>query len=337
MMNELQAIIYGAIGTALFFDFVNGFHDSANSVATVVGTKVLKPIHAVGIAALANFAGPFIFGTAVATTVGKGIIQPEFSTVSVILAGLIGAIVWDLITWYFGLPSSSSHALIGGLIGSALIAGGFQAIVFTGIQKTLTFMVISPIAGFVIAFVFALVIMYFFRKTSHSKVNKVFGKLQIASSTFFSLTHGANDGQKTMGVITALLIAGGLLHSKSFIIPTPVIIVAASAISLGTFVGGWRIIRTMAFRITDLKPYQGFCAETGGGAILTSMALFGIPVSTTHAIAGAIMGVGATRRLSAVRWGVGKRIVYAWIITIPASAAIAGVCLLVIKMITSNP
>jgi PiT family inorganic phosphate transporter len=337
MMNELQAIIYGAIGTALFFDFVNGFHDSANSVATVVGTKVLKPIHAVGIAALANFAGPFIFGTAVATTVGKGIIQPEFSTVSVILAGLIGAIVWDLITWYFGLPSSSSHALIGGLIGSALIAGGFQAIVLTGIQKTLTFMVISPIAGFVIAFVFALVIMYFFRKTSHSKVNKVFGKLQIASSTFFSLTHGANDGQKTMGVITALLIAGGLLHSKSFIIPTPVIIVAASAISLGTFVGGWRIIRTMAFRITDLKPYQGFCAETGGGAILTSMALFGIPVSTTHAIAGAIMGVGATRRLSAVRWGVGKRIVYAWIITIPASAAIAGVCLLVIKMITSNP
>jgi len=337
MMNELQAIIYGAIGTALFFDFVNGFHDSANSVATVVGTKVLKPIHAVGIAALANFAGPFIFGTAVATTVGKGIIQPEFSTVSVILAGLIGAIVWDLITWYFGLPSSSSHALIGGLIGSALIAGGFQAIVLTGIQKTLTFMVISPIAGFVIAFVFALVIMYFFRKTSHSKVNKVFGKLQIASSTFFSLTHGANDGQKTMGVITALLIAGGLLHSKSFIIPIPVIIIAASAISLGTFVGGWRIIRTMAFRITDLKPYQGFCAETGGGAILTSMALFGIPVSTTHAIAGSIMGVGATRRLSAVRWGVGKRMVYAWIITIPASAAIAGVCLLVIKMITSNP
>ena len=210
MINELQAIIYGAIGTALFFDFVNGFHDSANSVATVVGTKVLKPIHAVGIAALANFAGPFIFGTAVATTVGKGIIQPEFSTVSVILAGLIGAIVWDLITWYFGLPSSSSHALIGGLIGSALIAGGFQAIVLTGIQKTLTFMVISPIAGFVIAFVFALVIMYFFRKTSHSKVNKVFGKLQIASSTFFSLTHGANDGQKTMGVITALLLS--LIH-----------------------------------------------------------------------------------------------------------------------------
>jgi PiT family inorganic phosphate transporter len=335
-MNELQVIIYGAIATALFFDFVNGFHDSANSVATVVGTKVLKPIHAVGIAALANFAGPFIFGTAVAATVGKGIIQPEFSTVSVILAGLVGAIVWDLITWYFGLPSSSSHALIGGLIGSALIAGGIKAIVFIGIQKTLIFMVVSPIAGFVIAFAFVMVMMYFFRKTSHSRVNKVFGKLQIASSTFFSLTHGANDGQKTMGVITALLIAGGLLHSKSFAIPIPVIIVAASAISLGTFFGGWRIIKTMAFRLTDLKPYQGFCAETAGGAILTSMALFGIPVSTTHAIAGSIMGVGASRRLSAVRWGVGKRIVYAWIITIPASAAIAGFCLFIIKMITNT-
>jgi PiT family inorganic phosphate transporter len=335
-MTEYQIIIYGSIAIALFFDFVNGFHDSANSVATVIGTKVLKPIHAVGIAALANFAGPFIFGTAVAATVGKGIIQPEFSTVYVILAGLIGAIFWDLITWYFGLPSSSSHALIGGLVGSALIAGGSNAIVLSGIQKTLIFMVVSPVAGFVAAFAIAIAIMYFFRKTTNSKVNKVFGKLQIASSTFFSLTHGANDGQKTMGVITALLIAGGLLQSKSFAIPIPVIIVAASAISLGTFFGGWRIIKTMAFRLTDLKPYQGFCAETGGGAILASMALFGIPVSTTHAIAGSIMGVGATKRLSAVRWGVGKRMVYAWIITIPASAAIASFVLFIIKMITNS-
>src|SRR5207253_4328312 len=293
-------------------------------IATVVSTRVLSPGKAVIWAAVFNFIAAFTFGTAVAKTVGSGLVDIHIVTFSVILAGLIGAIVWDLITWYFGLPSSSSHALIGGLIGSALIAGGFKAIVLIGIPKTLTFMVVSPIAGFVIAFVFAMIIVYFIRNTRHSKVNKVFGKLQIASSTFFSLTHGANDGQKTMGVITALLIAGGLLHSKSFIVPIPVIIVAASAISLGTFVGGWRIIRTMAFRITDLKPYQGFCAETGGGAILTSMALFGIPVSTTHAIAGSIMGVGATRRLSAVRWGVGKRIVYAWIITIPASAAIAG-------------
>jgi len=270
-MTEYQIIIYGSIAIALFFDFVNGFHDSANSVATVIGTKVLKPIHAVGVAALANFAGPFIFGTAVAATVGKGIIQPEFSTVYVILAGLIGAIVWDLITWYFALPSSSSHALIGGLVGSALIAGGYNAIVLSGIQKTLIFMVVSPVAGFVAAFAIAIAIMYLFRKTSNSKVNKVFGKLQIASSTFFSLTHGANDGQKTMGVITALLIAGGLLQSKSFAVPIPVIIVAASAISLVTFFGGWRIIKTMAFRLTDLKPYQRFCAEKRSVRMLRSI------------------------------------------------------------------
>jgi len=334
-LADLQLLVYGVIATALFFDFVNGFHDSANSIATVVGTRVLKPVQAVAMAAIANFVGPFIFGTAVATTVGKGIIQPEFSTVYVILAALVGAIIWDLITWYFGLPSSSSHALIGGLIGSGLIAGGSKAIVVIGVQKTLAFMVISPMLGFAIAFVFAVAIMYFLRKARPSKVNKGFGKLQIASSAFFSLTHGANDGQKTMGVITALLIAGGILQSKSFIVPVPVILAAASAIALGTFLGGWRIVKTMAFRLTSLRPYQGFCAETGGGVILTSMALFGIPVSTTHAISGAIMGVGATKRFSAVRWGIGRRIIYAWIITIPASAAIAAVSLVAIKAITN--
>jgi inorganic phosphate transporter, PiT family len=334
-MADVQLLVYGVIATALFFDFVNGFHDSANSIATVVGTRVLKPVQAVAMAAIANFVGPFIFGTAVATTVGKGIIQPEFSTVYVILAALVGAIIWDLITWYFGLPSSSSHALIGGLIGSGLIAGGSKAIVVIGVQKTLAFMVISPMLGFAIAFAFAVAIMYFLRKARPSKVNKGFGKLQIASSAFFSLTHGANDGQKTMGVITALLIAGGILQSKSFIVPVPVILAAASAIALGTFLGGWRIVKTMAFRLTSLRPYQGFCAETGGGVILTSMALFGIPVSTTHAISGAIMGVGATKRFSAVRWGIGRRIIYAWIITIPASAAIAAVSLVAIKAITN--
>ena len=334
-MPDLQLLVYGVITTALFFDFVNGFHDSANSIATVVGTRVLKPIQAVAMAAVANFVGPFIFGTAVATTVGKGIIQPEFSTVYVILAALIGAIIWDLITWYFGLPSSSSHALIGGLIGSGLIAGGIKAIAVIGVQKTLAFMVISPMLGFAIAFAFAVAIMYFLRQARPSKVNKGFGKFQIASSAFFSLTHGANDGQKTMGVITALLIAGGILQSKSFIIPVPVILAAASAIALGTFFGGWRIVKTMAFRLTSLRPYQGFCAETGGGVVLTSMALFGIPVSTTHAISGAIMGVGATKRFSAVRWGIGRRIIYAWIITIPASAGIAALSLVVIKAITN--
>jgi PiT family inorganic phosphate transporter len=329
-------IILGSIAAALFFDFVNGFHDSANAIATVVGTRVLKPVYAVSIAAIANFTGPFIFGTAVAATVGKGIIQPEFSTIYVILAGLIGATVWDLITWYFGLPSSSSHALIGGLVGSALIAGGLNAIVFPGIEKTLMFMVVSPMAGFAVAFGFAIILMYYLQQSKASKVNRIFGKLQIGSSIFFSLTHGANDGQKTMGIITALLIAGGLIDSKSFVVPLWVILGAAAAIALGTFFGGWRIVKTMAFRLTSLRPYQGFCAETGGGAILASMAWLGIPVSTTHAISGAIMGVGATKRFSAVRWGVGKSLIYAWIITIPASAAVSALVLLVITNLIGN-
>jgi PiT family inorganic phosphate transporter len=328
----IEVSVYLAISAALFFDFVNGFHDSANSIATVVGTRVLRPLYAVGIAAVANFAGPFIFGTAVAQTVGKGIIQPSFSTVDVIFAGLIAAIIWDLVTWYFGLPSSSSHALIGGLIGSALLAGGTSALVLPGIEKTLTFIVISPTLGFCSAFGIAIIIMYLFRKYTASYVNKIFGRIQICSSIFFSLTHGANDGQKTMGVITALLISGGMLDSTSFSVPIEVILASAIAIALGTFFGGWRIVKTMAFKLTSLRPYQGFCAETGGGVILTSMAWLGIPVSTTHAIAGAIMGVGATKRLSAVRWGVGKRIVYAWIITIPASAAVAALVLEIMKI-----
>jgi inorganic phosphate transporter, PiT family len=335
-MVDSGIVLVCGILTALFFDFVNGFHDSANAIATVVGTRVLKPIQAVSMAALANFAGPFVFGTAIAATVGKGIIQAEFSTFEVIIAGLIGAIVWDLLTWYFGLPSSSSHALIGGLIGSALVAGGTQALVFGGIEKVLTFIAVSPILGFIVALSFAIVIMYFLRKYRPYKINKVFGKLQIVSSVFFSLTHGANDGQKTMGIITALLIAGGLLDAKSFVVPTWVIFISATAIAFGTFLGGWRIVKTMAFRITDLKPFQGFCAETGGGVILTTMAWLGIPVSTTHAISGAIMGVGSTRRLSAVRWGVGRRIVYAWLITIPASAAVSAIVLVIIKTINGN-
>jgi PiT family inorganic phosphate transporter len=284
--EEFVYVVYGAIAAALFFDFVNGFHDAANSIATVVGTRVLRPLQAVIIAAGANFAGPFVFGTAVAATVGKGIIQPEFSTVYVILAGLIGAIAWDLITWWFGLPSSSSHALIGGLVGSALIVGGLQAIVITGVERVLVFMVVSPAVGMAIAAAFALAVMYFLRRSLPGRVNRVFGRLQIGSSAFFSLTHGANDGQKTMGIVTALLIAGGMLDAKEFAVPLWVIMSAAAAIALGTFFGGWRIVKTMAFRLTNLRPYQGFCAETGGGVILTSMAWLGIPVSTTHAISG---------------------------------------------------
>ncbi len=337
MTAEILLIAYGSIAAALFFDFVNGFHDAANSIATVVGTRVLRPLHAVGIAAIANFSGPFIFGTAVAATVGKGIIQPEFSTVYVILGGLIGAIVWDLITWWLGLPSSSSHALIGGLVGSALMAGGANAVIWgKGIQNVLTFMVISPMIGLAVAYGIAFAIMSFLRQKSQGRVNKVFGRLQIASSTFFSLTHGANDGQKTMGVITALLISAGLINGEHFAVPIVVILGSAAAIALGTFFGGWRIVKTMAFRLTNLRAYQGFSAETGGGAILTSMAWLGIPVSTTHAISGAIMGAGATKRFSAVRWGIGRKIVYAWIITIPASAAVAAAAFLIIRAVTGH-
>jgi PiT family inorganic phosphate transporter len=336
MGEDVIYLTIAGIISALVFDFVNGFHDSANAIATVVGTRSLKPFHAVSIAAIANFAGPFIFGTAVAATVGKGIIKPEFATTEVILAGLIGAIIWNLITWYFGLPSSSSHALIGGLIGSALISGGIQTIVFEGTAKTVIFMIVSPVLGYSVAFIFAILLIYFLFKQKPQSINRIFGKLQIGSSIFFSLTHGANDGQKTMGVITALLIAGGFTYSKEFVIPVWVILSSAGAIGLGTFFGGWRIIKTMAFRLTNLKPYQGFCAETGGGVILTIMAWFGIPVSTTHAISGAIMGVGSTRRLSAVRWGIGKRIIYAWIITIPISAVIASLIFIIIKSIFGN-
>jgi len=326
----IEIVIVG-VAVALIFDFLNGFHDAANSIATVVGTRVLRPLQAVSLAAVANFAGPFIFGVAVATTVGKGIIEPTFATEYVIFAGLIGAIVWDVLTWYWGLPTSSSHALIGGLIGSALLVGGIDAIVFGGISKVLTFMVVSPIVGLAIASSLALLIMNVFRRARPTTVNRIFGRAQLVSSAFFSLTHGANDGQKTMGVITALLVAGGVLDV--FKVPTYVMVMAAAAISCGTFFGGWRIVKTMAFKITNLKPYQGFCAETGGGVILTAMAGLGIPVSTTQAISGAIMGAGATKRLSAVRWGVGKRIIWAWIITIPASAIIGALAYKIIEII----
>lgn len=314
------ALITFAIALALVFDFLNGFHDAANSIATIVGTRVLKPLYAVAIAATANFAGPFVFGTAVATTVGKGIIAPEFSVVHVIAAGLIGAIVWDAVTWYWGLPTSSSHALIGGLIGPAMFAGGVSAVVFEGISKVITFMVVSPFIGFAIAFLLTISVMRLFRRSAPGFVNKIFGRLQILSSSFFSLAHGANDGQKTMGVITALLVAGSFIDH--FYVPVYVIMMAAFAISMGTFFGGWRIVKTMGLRITHLRPYHGFCAETGGGVILTAMAYAGIPVSTTQAISGAIMGAGSTSRLSAVRWGIGRKIVWSWLITIPATALI---------------
>jgi PiT family inorganic phosphate transporter len=322
----------GAIVAALVFDFLNGFHDAANSIATVVGTRILKPLHAVTLAAAANFIGPFIFGVAVATTIGKGIINPDFVTLNIIIGALAGAIVWDIITWLLALPTSSSHALIGGIIGAGIAGAGSKAIMFDGLQKVISGILISPVAGFAAAFATGLIIMIVFARAKPHAVNSAFGKLQLISSTYFSLTHGANDGQKTMGIIALILLTQGVI--TKFSVPYYVIIMAALAISLGTFFGGWRIVKTMAVKITQLRPYQGFAAETSAASILATLAWFGIPASTTHAISGSIMGVGAVRRISAVRWGIGKRIVWAWIITIPASACVSFAIMWLIKTIS---
>ncbi|MEK6964768.1 MAG: inorganic phosphate transporter [Thermoproteota archaeon] len=326
----MYELAIGAILVALFFDFVNGFHDAANSIATVIGTRVLRPLYAVSLAAVANFVGPFVFGVAVATTIGKGIINPDFVTIHIIIGALIGAIVWDLVTWIFGLPSSSSHALVGGVLGAGIGGAGMQAVILGGLEKVVIGIIVSPIVGLTTAFLLATLLITIFAKRRPATVNSVFGKLQLVSSTYFSLTHGANDGQKTMGIIALILLTEGMI--TSFEIPFYVILIAALAISLGTFFGGWRIVKTMAVKITQLKPYQGFAAETGGASILAVLAWFGIPASTTHAISGAIMGAGAVKRVSAVRWGIGKRIVWAWIITIPASAAIAYLSIIIIEL-----
>ena len=324
----MYELAIGAILIALFFDFVNGFHDAANSIATVVGTRILRPLQAVTLAAFANFVGPFIFGVAVATTIGKGLINPDFVTMPIIIGALVGAIVWDIITWLVGLPTSSSHALVGGILGAGIAGAGTHAIIFGGLEKVAIGIIISPAVGLGTAFLLATLLIIIFAKRKPTSVNSIFGKLQLISATYYSLSHGANDGQKTMGVIALILLTEGII--TSFEVPYYVIIIAALAISLGTFFGGWRIVKTMAVKITQLKPYQGFAAETGGASILAVLAHFGIPASTTHAISGAIMGAGAVKRLSAVRWGIGKRIVWAWIITIPASAAVAYVCTLII-------
>lgn len=326
----MYELAIGAIIAALIFDFLNGFHDAANSIATVVGTRVLKPLHAVTLAAIANFVGPFLFGVAVATTIGKGIINPDFVTIHIIIGALFGAIVWNLITWWWGLPSSSSHALVGGIIGAGIAGAGTHAIIFAGLEKVVTGIIVSPIVGLVGAFLLATLIIKIFAKKKPASVNSVFGKLQLVSATYFSLTHGANDGQKTMGIIALILLTEGVI--ASFEVPFYVVLTAATAISLGTFFGGWRIVKTMGSRITQLKPYQGFAAETSGATILAILAHLGIPASTTHAISGSIMGAGAVRRISAVRWGIGKRIVWTWIITIPASAGISYLSMLLIKL-----
>jgi PiT family inorganic phosphate transporter len=326
------------IALTLAFEFVNGFHDSANSVATVVATRVLSPVWAVGLAALFNFFGIFVLGLAVAKTVGKGIIDDVLVAeygVLLIFCAVVGAIVWDVITWWLGIPTSSSHALIGGLIGAGGAVCFTDAIVWSGTLKTIIFIVVSPIVGLAIGFLLSALVMHLGKKSSRTSVNWWFRRLQIGSMAFLSMMHGSNDAQKGMGIITSvLMLEAGLFVTGTFEPEIWVIVTCGVMIALGTFFGGWRIVKTMASRVTKLQPYQGFCAETGAATMIAVATHFGIPVSTTHTVSGAIMGVGATKRLSAVRWGVGRKIVIAWILTIPASATIAGILFLVLNSLS---
>jgi len=313
------------VALALAFDFMNGFHDAANSIATVVSTGVLKPHQAVVFAAVFNFVALFIFHLKVASTVGKGIVDPGVVDQYVIFGALIGGVSWNVITWWFGLPSSSSHALIGGLIGAAVAKVGFQALVSEGIVKTVAFIFLSPILGFILGGLLMVAVSWIVhRRVTPMRVDRWFRRLQLVSASLYSLGHGGNDAQKTIGIIWLLLIAANVQGAKENV-PTGVIIACYVTIALGTMFGGWRIVRTMGQRITKLKPVHGFCAETGGAITLFLASFLGIPVSTTHTITGAIVGVGSTRKVSAVRWGVAGNIVWAWIFTIPASAFIAAV------------
>lgn len=322
------------IGVALIFDFINGMHDAANSIATVVATRVLRPFQAVIWAAFFNFAAAFIFGLSVANTVGKGVIRTDVVDERMILAALIGAIIWDMLTWYWGLPSSSSHALIGGLVGAAVVKAGWSAVVATGLKKTGIFIVVSPILGFFLASLIASLLRTIFRNVRPALANPTFRRLQLLSAAGYSLSHGANDAQKTMGVISVLLLSTGHMAGK-FAVPRWVEFACYTAISLGTMAGGWRIVRTMGSRLTALEPYGGFSAEAAAAASIIYAAQVGVPVSTTHTIAGAIAGVGTARRASAVRWRLAQSIVWAWVLTIPAAAGVAALVWLLLRLIPS--
>ncbi len=305
---------------AFVFDFINGFHDSANSIATIVSTRVLTPRKAVIWAAFFNLVAAFLFDVHVAKTIGKGLVELSAVNEYVIMAGLIGAIVWNLITWYYGIPSSSSHALIGGYAGAAVARAGYSCILASGWTKTLIFIVVAPVMGMLMGFILMFTLIWVFHKSSATNVNNWFRKLQLVSAAAYSLGHGTNDAQKTMGIITGLLVTAGIL--KTFEVPYWVILSSHFAIAMGTLFGGWRIVKTMGSKITKLTPSMGFCAETAGAITLLVTAFAGIAVSTTHTISGAIMGVGATKRASAVRWGLAGNIIIAWILTIPASALV---------------
>ncbi len=310
---------------ALLFDFMNGFHDAANSIATVVSTGVLKPAQAVLFAAFFNFVAIFIFHLSVAATVGKGIVQPGIVDTHVVFGALVGAITWNVITWYYGIPSSSSHALIGGIAGAVIAKAGTSALIASGIMKTVTFILVSPLLGFTLGSLMMVAVAWIFRSFRPSRVDKWFRRLQLVSAGAYSLGHGGNDAQKTIGIIWMLLLATGYASAEETSPPNWAIVSCYMAIGLGTMFGGWRIVKTMGQKITKLKPVGGFCAETGGAITLFLATGLGIPVSTTHTITGAIVGVGSTQRASAVRWGVAGNIIWAWILTIPASAFVAGV------------
>jgi PiT family inorganic phosphate transporter len=316
-------VVIAIIFTALVFDYLNGFHDAANSIATVVSTRVRSPGKAVLWAAFFNFAAAFGFGVGVAKTIGTGMIDINLVDRTVIFAGLCGAIFWNIFTWYFGLPTSSSHALIGGYAGSAVAKAGLTVIIPSGWTKTLVFIVLSPIVGMILGFTLMAITLWVVRGSSPQRVDNKFRKLQLVSAAAYSLGHGTNDAQKTMGIIAALLATSGYIGKDT--IPMWVVLLAHSAIALGTLSGGWRIVKTMGSKITALRPIGGFCAESAAAVCLFGLAMNGVPVSTTHTITGAIIGVGSTRRLSAVRWGVTKQIVWAWLLTIPAAAFVAAV------------
>jgi len=327
-MSNLHMSLYVIIllvALALMFDFMNGFHDAANAIATVVSTGVLKPSQAVAMAALFNVLAFFVFNLSVAKTIGKGTIDPTIIDHYVIFGALVGAIFWNLVTWYFGIPSSSSHALIGGLIGAAVAKEGTGALIAAGLYKIILFIVLSPLLGFVLGSLMMLIVSWVFVKSTPLKVDKWFRRLQLVSASVFSLGHGGNDAQKTMGIIWMLLIAAGYSQPSDTAPPVWVVYSCYAAIGAGTLFGGWRIVKTMGQKITKLKPVGGFCAETGGAATLIMATVFGIPVSTTHTITGAIVGVGSSQKMSAVRWGVAGNIVWAWILTIPASAFVAAI------------
>ena len=318
-----QAALFGVIGLALAFDFVNGFHDAANSIATVVATRVLKPLHAVAWAAFWNFIAFAVLGTEVAKTIAKGVVDPSVISIGVIFAGLVGAIFWNVLTAYLGLPSSSSHALVGGILGAGITKAGFSVVVVEGLRKTGVFIVWSPLVGLALGMIAMLLLMWIVaRVTNIGRTNRVFRKLQLVSAAAFSLGHGANDAQKTMGVILALLIGAGRLGPDADV-PLWVVLSAHTAIGLGTLFGGWKIVKTMGNKLTRLQPMGGVAAETAAAITLFFTSARGIPVSTTHTITGAIVGVGTTRRLAAVRWGVARRVLWAWLLTIPGSALVA--------------